>query len=359
MEDELPLPIAGEAEEHTLISEQEPEIGGKSAFLAQIREVADKLAHDQATRGDIKIIARAIKELRYAFKVFTPYRLHRKVTVFGSARTPANHPDYLSSVEFGRLMAKNNWMVLTGAGGGIMEGAHVGAGLPMSMGVNILLPFEQQANSVIDGDPKLVTFRFFFTRKLMFVKEVHAIVVYPGGFGTLDELFETLTLIQTGKRDMLPIVLVDQPDCNYWCALQDFIRHQLLERGLISPADLSLYRIVHSPAAAVSEVLSFYRVYNSMRFVKQNLVLRLNHPISDELLDQLNVEFADLLISGTIERTAAHPFEADEPHLKDLPRLRFHFERRETGRLRQMIDALNLSPDVPTPELSPQQPSLS
>jgi hypothetical protein len=154
-------------------------------------------------------------------------------------------------------------------------------------------------------------------------------------------------------------VLVDQPDCNYWCALQDFIRHQLLERGLISPADLSLYRIVHSPAAAVSEVLSFYRIYNSMRFVKQNLVLRLNHPISDELLDQLNVEFADLLISGTIERTAAHPFEADEPHLKDLPRLRFHFQRRETGRLRQLIDALNLSPELPSPELSPQQPSLS
>lgn len=341
MEDELPLPIAGEAEEHTLISEQEPEIGGKSAFLAQIREVADKLERDGATRGDIKIIARAVKELRYAFKVFTPYRLHRKITVFGSARTPPNHPDYLASVEFGRQMAANNWMVLTGAGGGIMEGAHLGAGLPMSMGVNILLPFEQRANSIIDGDPKLVTFRFFFTRKLMFVKEVHAIAVFPGGFGTLDELFETLTLIQTGKRDMMPIVLIDQPDCDYWCALQDFIKEQLLGRGLVSPADLSLYKLVNNVEDAVKEVLGFYRVYNSMRFVKQNLVLRLNVEPSDELLARLNTEFADLLMTGTIERTTAHPFEADEPHLKSLPRIKFHFQRRETGRLRQLIDVLN------------------
>ena len=183
----------------------------RSQLIAEIKETADKLERDQATLGDLKILSRSLREMRYAFKVFTPYRRIRKVSVFGSARTPSDHPEYHASVEFGRQMAAEGWMVVTGAGGGIMEGAHVGAGKAMSIGVNIMLPFEQGANRIIDKDEKLVTFRYFFTRKLMFVKEVHAVVLFPGGYGTQDELFEVLTLVQTGKGDLIPSVWIEAP----------------------------------------------------------------------------------------------------------------------------------------------------
>ena len=314
---------------------------GRAQLIAEIKETADKLDRDQASRGDLKLLSRALKELRYAFKVFTPYRRTKKVTVFGSARTPADHPEYIASVEFGRRLAEAGWMVVTGAGGGIMEGAHVGAGQAMSMGVNIMLPFEQEANPIINKDEKLVTFRYFFTRKLMFVKEVHAVVLFPGGFGTQDELFEVLTLVQTGKRDMLPIVCVDAPGGTYWTAWLEFIREQLLSRKLVSPHDLSLVRVTDSVEAAFDEVMRFYSVYDSMRYIREKLVLRLHSPISEELLEKLNVEFADILISGRIERTDAHPFELDEGHLINHSRLSLHFNRRDAARLRQLIDAIN------------------
>ncbi len=314
---------------------------GRAQLIAEIKETADKLDRDQASRGDLKLLSRALKELRYAFKVFTPYRRTKKVTVFGSARTPAEHPEYVASVELGRRMAQAGWMVVTGAGGGIMEGAHVGAGQAMSMGVNIMLPFEQEANPIINKDEKLVTFRFFFTRKLMFVKEVHAVVLFPGGYGTQDELFEVLTLVQTGKRDMLPIICVDAPGGTYWTAWLDFIREQLLSRKLISPHDLSLLKVTDSVDAAVQEVMRFYSVYDSMRYIREKLVLRLHSPISDELLDRLNAEFADILDSGRIERVDAHPFELDEEHLLNHSRLSLHFNRRDAARLRQLIDTIN------------------
>lgn len=317
---------------------------GRAQLIAEIKETADKLDRDQASRGDLKLLSRALKELRYAFKVFTPYRRTKKVTVFGSARTSSDHPEYLESVEFGRRMAAAGWMVVTGAGGGIMEGAHVGAGQSMSMGVNIMLPFEQEANPIINRDEKLVTFRFFFTRKLMFVKEVHAVVLFPGGYGTQDELFEVLTLVQTGKRDMLPIVCVDAPGGTYWTAWLAFVREQLLSRKLISPQDLSLLKITDSVDDAVQEIMRFYSVYDSMRYIREKLVLRLHSPIGDELLDKLNVEFADILDSGRIERTDTHPFELDEEHLLGHSRLSLHFNRRDAARLRQLIDAINSSP---------------
>lgn len=313
----------------------------RAMLINEIRETADKLERDQATRGDLKILSRSLRELRYAFKVFTPLRDTMKVTVFGSARTRPDHPDYLASVEFGRAIAAHGWMVVTGAGGGIMEGAHVGAGKAMSIGVNIMLPFEQSANAVIDKDEKLVNFRFFFTRKLMFVKEVNAVVLFPGGFGTQDELFEVLTLVQTGKRDIIPIVCVEAPGGTYWSAWAEFVKSQLDDRELISTSDLSLYKVVHTPTAAVEEILNFYTVFDSMRYIRDQLVLRLKQPISDAQLDLLNSQFPDILVDGRIERASPHPYEEDEKHLIGLPRLSFKFNRRDAGRLREMIDVLN------------------
>ena len=317
------------------------EAEARAALIAEIKMTADKLDTDQATRGDLKLLSRALKELRYAFKVFTPFRQIKKVTVFGSARTPHDHPDFLASLEFGRRMAESGWMVVTGAGGGIMEGAHIGAGAAMSMGVNIMLPFEQEANPVINNDSKLVTFRYFFTRKLMFVKEVHAVALFPGGFGTQDELFEVLTLVQTGKRDMLPIVCVDSPGGTYWSNWLKFVQKELMDRHLISPRDLSLVRITDSVDVAFEEIRHFYSNYDSMRYIRDNLVLRLRRPVSDELLARLNSEFADILTSGTIERTETHPFELEDEDTKDLPRIALHFNRRDAARLREMINVIN------------------
>ena len=329
------------SESDPLPTEHSPVLTGSESLIAEIKETADKLERDGATRGDLKILARALKELRYAFKVFTPYRKQRKVTVFGSARMPPDHPAYIQSAEFGRRMAEEEWFVVTGAGGGIMEGAHVGAGAAMSMGVNIMLPFEQDANYVIEGDEKLVHLKYFFTRKLLFVKEVHAIVCFPGGFGTQDEAFETLTLVQTGKRDLMPIVLIDPPGTNYWKNWKEYVNDNLLADGLISPDDLALFRVTDDVEAAVDEILDFYCVYNSMRYVRGKLVLRLHEEPTDELVDRLNDEFGSILANGRIEKCEAHALEADDEHLVDLPRLAFEFNRRDLGKLRLMIDTIN------------------
>ncbi|MEZ6064645.1 MAG: TIGR00730 family Rossman fold protein [Planctomycetaceae bacterium] len=329
------------SEEHPLPTEHAPDPTGTARLVEDIKETADKFARDKATSGDLKLVSRALKELRYAFKVFTPYRRQRKVTVFGSARTKPDNPSYEQAVEFGRILAKAGWYVVTGAGGGIMEAAHVGAGRAMSMGLNIMLPFEQDANYVINDDEKLVNLRYFFTRKLLFVKEVHAVAMFPGGFGTQDELFETLTLIQTGKRDLMPIVCVDPPGGGYYTEWLDFIRSRLLKDKLISPEDLSLFKVTTSVRKAVDEIMKFYHVYNSMRYVRDELYIRLHHDVSDQLLERLNLEFADLLSRGRIRRAETHPFEADDDHLNDLPRLALHFDRHHFGRLRQMIDVLN------------------
>jgi uncharacterized protein (TIGR00730 family) len=319
---------------------------GPEALVNEIKAVADKLVTDQTTRGDLKIILRSLKELRYAFKVFKPYRLQRKVTMFGSARTPPDQLIYRMAVEFGRQMAASEWMVVTGGGGGIMEAGHAGAGREMSFGLNIVLPFEQDANAVIARDEKLINFKYFFTRKLLFVKEVHGIALFPGGFGTHDEGFETLTLVQTGKRDLMPIVCVDEPGGTYWKAWQDCITEQLLKRRLISPADMSLFRRFDSVEAAVAEILRFYSVYHSMRFVRRKLVLRLHREPGAELLDRLNDEFRDIVESGRIIRSDALPLESDDAHLAGLPRLVFQFNRKDIGRLRQMVDVINSS-DAP------------
>ncbi len=310
-------------------------------MIQRIREAADKLASDGSSRGDLKIISRTMRELRYAFKVFAPYRNRRKVTVFGSARTPPEDPSYQQAVEFGRCMAEQQWLVVTGAAAGIMEAGHVGAGRENSMGLNILLPFEQGANPIIAGDSKLVHMKYFFTRKLMFVKECDAVVCLPGGFGTLDEALEVLTLLQTGKRDLVPVILLDAPGGSYWKAFVEFMQQHLLDGRMISPEDNHLYLLTDSCQQAVDEVLNFYRLYHSMRYVKELLVLRLLRPLSQDQLEYLNEHYLDLVTSGEYRITTALPSEDDEPQIHDLPRLAFQFNRRNHGRLRTLINQIN------------------
>jgi uncharacterized protein (TIGR00730 family) len=314
---------------------------GTEQLIQQLKETADKLIRDQANRGDIKLLNTALKELRYAFKVFAPYRNRRKVTVFGSARLPPEHPAYHQAVEFSRRIAEIGYMVITGAASGIMEAGHVGAGRENSIGVNILLPFEQAANAIIAGDVKLMHLKYFFTRKLLFVKESDAVALFPGGFGTQDEGFEVLTLVQTGKSHLFPIIMVDEPGGDYWLRWQRYVEDVLMARGMISPDDLALYKVTDSADEAVAEVVHFYHVYHSMRYVKGDLVLRLQHALPEPLLERIRTEFADIVVAGTFAQTSALPAEANETHLASLPRLRFRFDRRSLGRLRMLINLIN------------------
>ncbi|MEQ8791130.1 MAG: TIGR00730 family Rossman fold protein [Pirellulaceae bacterium] len=340
-EDALPDLDADAASEKDGTAEPQAPRSRIDDLVERIKESADKLASDKSSRGDLKILSRALRELRYAFKVFSPYRRRRKVTVFGSARTRPDEPAYQQAIEFGRAMAEQQWLVVTGAASGIMEAGHRGAGRDNSMGLNIMLPFEQSANPIIAGDPKLVNMKYFFTRKLMFVKECDAVVCLPGGFGTLDEAMEVITLLQTGKRDMVPVVLLDEPGGNYWQALHQFVLANLLAKRMISPEDLFLYKLTDRLDEAVEECLGFFRVYHSMRYAKSRLVFRLQEPLHPMLLEKLNEQFADILSSGRFEQRDALPEEKDEPDLADLPRLVFHFNRRNLGRLRLLIDCIN------------------
>ena len=303
-----------------------------------------KLKESNIDTLDIKILNRTLKELRYAFKVFQDYRDHPKVSVFGSARTPPNDPNYELATRFARRIVELGYMVITGGADGIMRAAQEGAGREKSFGVNISLPFEQGANAVIADDPKLINFKYFFARKLMFVKESHAAALFPGGFGTHDEGFEVLTLVQTGKSNPQPIVCLQAPGCDYWHQWKAFISEQLLKRRLIDAADLTLFKVCDSADKAVEEIETFYRTYHSIRFVDRDLVVRIKRRLSEDLLAAVTAEFDDLLESGTFEQRTALPEEQDEPTLKELPRLVFRYNRKSAGRLRQFIDRINAEP---------------
>ncbi|MFZ4515918.1 MAG: TIGR00730 family Rossman fold protein [Acidimicrobiia bacterium] len=303
-----------------------------------------RLTRDHANRGDLKIANAALKEMRYAFHVFSPYRTARKVSIFGSARTKTHDPLYEQARCFAEQMASHDWMVITGAGAGIMAAGIEGAGPEMSFGVGIKLPFEATTTEFIADDPKLVNFRYFFTRKLSFMKESHGFVLLPGGFGTMDEAFELLTLVQTGKNLPAPIVLLDVPGGTYWDRWRDFVNAELEAYGYILPEDLALVKITDSIDEAVNEILGFYRNYHSQRFVDGRLVLRMHREPDAAQLATFNEEFADIITRGQIELTAASSAElADNDH-PDLARLAFRFDRRHWARLRQLIDRLNDRP---------------
>ena len=316
-------------------------IGLRSILLKEILTSSLKLKTDELDTLDLKIINRSFRELRYAFKVFKPYRSIRKCSIFGSARTPEDDPYYRMAVEFARMLVQQNFMVITGAADGIMKAGNEGAGASRSFGVNIRLPLEQGANEYIVDDPKLLTFKYFFTRKLLFVMESHAVVLFPGGFGTHDEGFETLTLLQTGKASPRPFLLLELPGETYWEQWDQFIKSQVLDRGLISPEDVSLYQIVHSARNAVDVIRFFYSTYHSIRQVGPQLVIRMEKELCDAAMRELNEHFADIVSSGKIERTVALTAESDEQELAEKSRIVLHYDHKSAGRLKQMIDEIN------------------
>jgi uncharacterized protein (TIGR00730 family) len=310
-------------------------------LIVRLRHAADALPIDRPAHDDLKILSQTLRELRRAFAVFAPYRSQRKVTIFGSARTPRDAPTYRHAVRLGEMMAQNGWFVVTGAATGIMEAGHRGAGRAASMGLNIMLPFEQEANEIIRGDNKLVTMKYFFTRKLMFVKECDAVVCLPGGFGTLDEAFEVLTLLQTGKRELMPVVFLDAPGGTFWADWLAYIRANPLAHKMIAPEDLSLFCVTDSVDDTVAEILRFYRVFHSMEYVHGQLVLRLHQRLPLARMAAIDRDFADILADGHFRQEAAIAGETPRPDLADLTRLIFHFNRRSLGRLRQLIDTIN------------------
>ena len=314
--------------------------------LFEIFASAVRLAGDGAQRLDLKITNAALKEMRNAFKVFAPYHGVPKVTMFGSARTLPHDPLYAQARDLARLLAGHGWMVVTGAGPGIMAAGLEGAGREHAFGVNIRLPMEQGANEFIAGDPKLVEMKYFFTRKLMLVKESEGFVALPGGFGTLDEILELLTLVQTGKADPMPIVLLEVPGGTYWQAWRRFVTDEVATRGLVSPDDDRLYLVTDDVARAADEILRFYRNYHSRRFVGSDMVVRLRaQPTTDELAE-LNRDFTDIVLSGEITAVApSEPELADGDNI-DLPRIAFRFDQVHHGRLRELIDVLNGLPSA-------------
>jgi uncharacterized protein (TIGR00730 family) len=332
----------------------DPELDQRiAALIAELGEVHDadlvfemivsavRLARDRASRGDLKMANAALKEMRYAFTVFEPYRSARKAAIFGSARTKRDDPLYEQTVALARELADADWMVITGAGPGIMEAGIEGAGAANSFGVSIRLPFEAATTQFLADDPKLVNFRYFFTRKVTFVKEAHAFVLLPGGFGTLDEAFELLTLVQTGKSVPAPIVLLDVPGGTYWQTWLEFMNRELRDRNYISPEDADLFCITDDVRVALAEVTSFYRNYHSLRFVESHLVLRMQRVPSPAALAALNTEFADILVSGAIELAETSKAELADRDVPELARVKLHFDRHSYARLHALIKRLN------------------
>ena len=336
-----PLPSTEELLSQIRLLLDSPEDDLQAAIMKELLASTLRLHDSHLDILDLKIVNRAVKELRHAFRVFHDYRDRRKISIFGSARTALDDPNYQMAFQFSRQIVEEGFMVITGGADGIMRACQEGAGRENSFGVNIMLPFEQGPNATIADDPKLVTFKYFFTRKLIFQKEANAIALFPGGFGTHDEGFEILTLAQTGKSDPQPIVCLQAPGCDYWNEWYDFVTRQLLARQLINPEDLSLFKITSSLNDAIDEIRNFYRRFHSIRYVGRLLVVRIKTSISPEQLAGLHQSFGDLLSEGTFEIRGALPEELDEPDLRDLPRLTFVSNRRSASRLRQLIDHLN------------------
>jgi uncharacterized protein (TIGR00730 family) len=319
-------------------------------LIAQAFATVVRMAGDEIDRLDWKILNASLQDMERAFSTFYPYRHVRKIAIFGSARISSQTQEYEMARSFAQSVTAQGYMVITGAGGGIMQAGNEGAGAENSFGLNIQLPFEQGANPFIEGNSKLVPFKYFFTRKVFFLKESDALALFPGGFGTQDEAFECLTLTQTGKSAPVPLVLIDKPGGDYWHDWAAYIDKQLMKRGLISPEDPSLYTITDDLDVACEAISSFYKVYHSSRYVGENLVVRLKSELSDEGVEKLNDNFSDVLVSGRIKKTQALPQESQDETF-DLPRLILHFNQRDLGKLYQLIAAIN---QLGTPLLSPE-----
>jgi hypothetical protein len=311
--------------------------GDRRLYFQQLLTTVLKLHEDGALPGDLKVTTAALKELRYAYKVFAPYRHARKVTVFGSARTPAAAA--ITARLFGRRMVEEGWMVVTGAGAGIMGAAQEGAGRERSFGLNIRLPFEQEANPWIAADPKLITFKYFFTRKLFLVKEASAIALFPGGFGTMDEAFELLTLMQTGKATIIPVVLLEAEAQPYWRRWDEWVRGTLVAQRLVDANDTAFYRVVDTVEEAARELTGFYRVFHSTRIVGDNVLVRLNRALADADVAEVQRRFEDILKGPADQSPGPVPQELKE--FPELPRLILPFNRTSYSRLRQLIDFVN------------------
>lgn len=314
----------------------------RSDLVSELMMNALKTGRDNTGIADLKLISRALREMRRANTIFEAYRHVRKVSVFGSARTKPDEPAYIAAVEFARRMAAAGYMVITGGGDGIMGAAQHGAGRENGFGLNIQLPFEQGANATITGDPKLLSFKYFFTRKLSFVKEADAFAAFAGGFGTIDETFEALTLIQTGKATVMPIVLIDAPGGDYWQQVLYFCETQLLARKLISQEDLQLFKVTSNLDEAVREITNFYKVFHSYRYVGKKLAVRLKWRLTAAAVNDLNQRFSDIF-QGTLEQRSALPEEANEEGILHLPRLTGVMVKKSFGRLRHFIDAINMA----------------
>lgn len=299
-----------------------------------------RLAGSEIDRLDWKILSASLADMERGFQIFYPYRHVRKVTIFGSARTSPKSPEYAIAVDFARCVTQLGFMVMTGGGAGIMQAGNEGAGREQSFGLNIHLPFEQEANPIMAGDPKLINFKYFFTRKLFLLRESDAIALFPGGFGTQDEAFECMTLSQTGKFGPVPLVLIDRPGGDYWQDWSAYIHKHLVQQGLISPDDPSLYTVTDNLDVATEAITRFYQVYHSCRYVGDKLVIRLKTNLSDVDVEQLNTDFSDILVKGRIEKSQTLPQEAQDESA-GLPRLVLYFNQRDLGRLYQLIAAIN------------------
>ncbi|MDX2099484.1 MAG: LOG family protein [Leptolyngbyaceae cyanobacterium bins.59] len=311
-----------------------------SELIQQALTTLTRLTETPIDRLDWKVLTASLRDMERAFGTFYPYRRTRKITIFGSARVTEDSPDYQMAVEFARRITQQGFMVITGGGGGIMQAGNQGAGPDQSFGLNIQLPFEQGDNPYIQGSSKLVNFKYFFTRKLFFLRESDALALFPGGFGTQDEAFECLTLSQTGKSAPVPLVLIEPLGSTYWHDWNEYIVQNLLKGGLISPEDTSLYTITDNVDLACQVITSFYLVYHSSRYVGDRLIIRLKTPLSDAQVEELNDQFSDILVQGRIEKIATLPQEAPDITI-DLPRLALYFNQRDLGRLYQMLRVIN------------------
>jgi uncharacterized protein (TIGR00730 family) len=314
----------------------------QSGIVREMILAALKAGQENTEKADLKLMNSTLKEMRFTAKAFGPYQEVRKVSVFGSARTQPEETPYKMAKLFGERLSRAGYMVITGGGPGIMHAVNEGAGSEHSFGVNIRLPFEQKANPILDGNPRNITYKYFFNRKVAFLKEADAVALFPGGFGTLDEAMETLTLVQTGKHNPLPIILVDEPQGTYWSRWLEFLEKELMAKGYIGKSDFSLFDRVDSVEDAVERIDRFYYRYHSLRYIKDRLAVRLSSPIEENRVTELKSGFSDILTpNGDLFLSSSLPEEDDESDIAHLPRLVLDFNRKDFARLRSLIDAVN------------------